>query len=170
MLSEWPKGSLPESPEADAEINWLIALITAVRSVKTEMNVPGGAKVNLVVVGAGADTGTRIESHLAAITRIGRVERVDYGSEVPPDSAQIVLGDAIFAMPLAGVIDLAAERARLAKESQKLDDEIDRFDRKLGNAQFVEKAPEDVIEEQRQRRADAVERRQRLKEAADRLH
>jgi valyl-tRNA synthetase len=169
MLADWPRGNQPESPPADAEIGWLIALVSAIRSVRTEMNVPAGAKVNLVVVGAGADTGTRIETHLASIGRMARVERIDYGSEVPPDSAQIVLGDAIFAMPLAGVIDLAAERVRLAKEAQKLDAEIDKFDRKLGNPQFVEKAPEEVIEEQRQRRADAVERRQRLQEALDRL-
>jgi valyl-tRNA synthetase len=169
ILSDWPKAGLPESPEADAEIGWLIALVTAVRSVRTEMNVPAGAKVSVVVIGAGAETGTRVEANLAAITRLARLESIDYGSDVPTDSAQIVLGDATFAIPLAGVIDIAAERGRLDREMQKIDEEVGKIDRKLGNPQFVEKAPEEVIEEQRQRRADAVERRQRLNEALERL-
>jgi valyl-tRNA synthetase len=70
---------------------------------------------------------------------------------------------------MAGVIDIAAERARLQKDMQKEDVEIDKIDRKLGNEQFVAKAPPEVIEEQRQRRADAVERRNHIAEALARL-
>jgi valyl-tRNA synthetase len=75
----------------------------------------------------------------------------------------------VFALPLAGVIDISAERARLQKDMAKEDSEIDKIDRKLGNEQFVAKAPPEVIEEQRQRRADAVERRNYLAEALARL-
>jgi valyl-tRNA synthetase len=133
------------------------------------MNVPGGAKVRLVVVGAGEETGTRVEAHLGSLTRLARLDSVDYSSEVPPESAQIVLGEAIFALPLAGVIDIAAERARLSKEMQKEDAEIEKIDRKLNNEQFVAKAPPEVIEEQRERRASAVDRRSHIAEALARL-
>ncbi len=169
IISEWPDLRGLENKEADAELQWLITLVTGIRSVRQEMNVPAGAKVQLVVVGAGLDTGTRVEAHLPALTRLARLERVDYSDIVPKDSAQIVIGEATFVLPLAGVIDIFVERARLAKEVDKLEDEIDKIDKKLNNPQFVSKAPEEVIEEQKQRREEAVTRRDRLKEALDRL-
>lgn len=81
---------------------------------------------------------------------------------MPSGAAQIVVGEAVFALPLAGIIDLDAERARLAKEIAKLDDEVGKIDKKLGNEQFMAKAPEAVVEEQRARRADAQDRKARL--------
>ena len=88
---------------------------------------------------------------------------------MPSGSAQLGFGEATFALPLAGVIDLAVERARLEKEIARLDEEIDKIDRKLGNEQFVSKAPEEVIEEQRTRRAEALARRERIAAALARL-
>ena len=76
------------------------------------MNVPAGAKIPLVIVGAGEESGTRVESQLQALIRMARLDRVDYASDVPGGSAQIVLGEATFALPLAGVIDIDAERVR----------------------------------------------------------
>ncbi len=169
IVSEWPDLAGLEDPTADAELEWLVSLVTGIRSVRQEMNVPAGAKVKLVVVGAGAETGARVTTHLSALTRLARLESVENGADVPPNSAQLVLGEATFALPLAGVIDIAAERARLAKDMQKQDDEIAKIDKKLGNEQFVAKAPEEVIEEQRQRRAEAVDRRKRIAEALARL-
>ncbi|WP_421760141.1 valine--tRNA ligase [Devosia sp.] len=169
VISEWPDLAGLEDAEADAELDWLLSLVTGIRSVRQEMNVPAGAKIRLVVVGAGAETGTRLEAQLAALTRLARLETVDYVDDVPPDSAQLVLGEATFALPLAGVIDLAAERARLTKDIAKIDDEVDKIDKKLGNEQFVSKAKPEVIEEQRARRAEALDRRARLAEALARL-
>jgi valyl-tRNA synthetase len=169
IVSGWPELAGLEDPEAEAELDWLIALVTGIRSVRQEMNVPPSAKVRLVVIGAGAETGTRIEAQLAALTRLARLEAVDYVDDVPGDSAQIVLGEATFALPLAGVIDLDAERARIGKEIAKADDDIAKVDKKLGNEQFVSKAPPEVIEEQHQRRAEAVARREKLAEALARL-
>ncbi|HHY48611.1 MAG TPA: class I tRNA ligase family protein, partial [Alphaproteobacteria bacterium] len=169
ILSRWPSMKGLEDAEADAELEWLIELVSGIRSVRTEMNVPAGAKIPLLVAGAGADTGTRIETHLAALQRLARLERVDYTSEVPRNAAQIVLNEATFALPLAGVIDLAAEKARLVREIARLDDDVEKIDRKLGNPQFVAKAPPEVIEEQRTRREDATLRRERLQAALDRL-
>ena len=88
---------------------------------------------------------------------------------MPGESAQFVVGDATFALPLAGVIDLAAEKTRLEKEVGKLDGEIAQVDKKLGNEQFVSKAPEEVIEEQKSRREAAAQRRQKILEALKRL-
>ena len=169
IISEWPDLAGLEDPEADAELDWLVTLVSGIRSVRQEMNVPGGAKIRLVVVGAGAETGTRVEAQLGALTRLARLESVDYVDDVPPDSAQIVLGEATFALPLAGVIDLDAERARLTKDIARIDDEVEKIDRKLGNEQFVSKAKPEVIEEQRTRRAEALDRRARLVEALARL-
>jgi valyl-tRNA synthetase len=169
VVSSWPDLAGLEDKDADAEMNWLIDLVSGIRSVRTEMNVPAGAKIPLVIIGAGVETGTRAEAQLQALVRLARLEDVSYSSDVPEGSAQIVLGEATFALPLAGIIDLAAERARLEKEIGKEGVEIEKIDRKLGNEQFVAKAPPEVIEEQRARREEAVARRDRLRAALARL-
>ncbi|CAN7416194.1 valine--tRNA ligase [Devosia sp. Root413D1] len=169
IISEWPELAGLEDPEAQAELDWLVSLISGIRSVRQEMNVPAGAKVKLLVVGAGETTGIRVEANLSALTRLARLESVDYTSDVPRDSAQLVLGEATFVLPLAGVIDLDAERGRLKKDIAKETVEIDKIDKKLGNEQFLAKAAEEVIEEQRSRRAEAEDRRARLTEALSRL-
>jgi valyl-tRNA synthetase len=169
MLSAWPNLAGLRDAEADGEMEWLIGLVSGIRSVRTEMNVPAGAKVKLLVIGAGVDTGTRIETHLGAISRLARVETAEYVSEAPRDSAQLVLGEATFAIPLAGVIDIAAELARLRKDRDKLEDEIGKINNKLNNPQFAAKAPPEVIEEQRSRREDAMLRQEKIEQALARL-
>ncbi|WP_291390250.1 valine--tRNA ligase, partial [Devosia sp.] len=169
IISEWPELAGLEDPEAQAELDWLVALISGIRSVRQEMNVPAGAKVKLLVVGAGAETGTRLEANLSALTRLARLDSVDYTSDVPRDSAQLILGEATFVLPLAGVIDLDAERGRLKRDIAKEQSEIDKIDKKLGNEQFLAKAAEEVIEEQRTRREESLERLKRLQEALSRL-
>jgi valyl-tRNA synthetase len=169
ILSSWPDLAQHADPEADNEVEWLIQLVSAIRSVRTEMNVPAGAKIKLVIVGADAETGTRAEAQLTALMRMARLDDVTYGTEVPRGSAQIVLGSATFALPLAGVIDIAAEQARLEKEIAKEDLEMEKIDRKLGNPQFVSKAKPEVIEEQYERRRESEARRAKLHEALMRL-
>jgi valyl-tRNA synthetase len=169
IISEWPELAGLEDPEAQAELDWLVSLISGIRSVRQEMNVPAGAKVKLLVVGAGETTGIRVEANLSALTRLARLESVDYTSDVPRDSAQLILGEATFVLPLAGVIDLDAERGRLKKDIAKETVEIDKIDKKLSNEQFLAKAAEEVIDEQRSRRAEAEDRRARLTEALSRL-
>ncbi|SFZ82385.1 valyl-tRNA synthetase [Devosia enhydra] len=169
IISEWPALAGLEDEAADAEMGWLLALVSGIRSVRTEMNVPAGAKAKLVVVGAADDTRSRITTHLPALSRLARLETVDYAEEVPPSSAQMVIGEATYALPLAGMIDLDAERARLGKDIGKLTDDVGKIDRKLDNPQFVAKAPPEVIEEQKSRRAEAVETLAKLQEALARL-
>ncbi|MEO8883024.1 MAG: valine--tRNA ligase [Devosia sp.] len=170
IVSEWPELAGLGDAEAEAELGWLVGLISGIRSVKQEMNVPGGAKIPLEIVGASPVTMERVARQMGALTRLARLDTVVEASGVPKDSAQIVLGEAIYALPLAGVIDLGAEKSRLGKDIVKLDSEIAVIDKKLGNEQFVSKAPEEVIEEQRGRRAEAVYRREQIAAALARLN
>ncbi|MET3925517.1 valine--tRNA ligase [Devosia sp. 2618] len=170
ILTEWPDLSGLEDAEADAELNWLIDVITNVRSVRSEMNVPAGAKLPIVVVGAGETTLRRLVAGTSLITRLARLEEISPQSTVPGESAQFVVGEATWALPLAGVIDIAVEKVRLEKEVAKLDAEVSQIDKKLGNEQFVAKAPEEVIDEQKARREAAIERRHHIAEALKRLN
>ncbi|MBE0579054.1 valine--tRNA ligase [Devosia sp.] len=169
ILTDWPNLAGLEDPEADADLTWLIDVISNVRSVRSEMNVPAGAKLQMVVVGAGETTLRRLVAGTSLITRLARLEEISPQSTVPGESAQFVVGEATWALPLAGVIDISAEKVRLEKEVTKLDAEIAQIDKKLGNEQFVAKAPEEVIEEQKARREAAIERRHYILEALKRL-
>jgi valyl-tRNA synthetase len=170
IVSEWPELSGLSFPEADAEITWLISVISALRSVRTEMNVPAGAKVPLVVVGGDATTATRISVHEPALARLGRVASIAASDTVPSSSAQFVVGEATWALPLAEIIDIGAEKARLEKELKKLEGEIAGLTKKLGNEQFLAKAPDEVVAEQRARLAEAQDRAERIKAAISRLN
>ena len=165
MLADWPVLDAISYPQAGAELGWLIDVISAIRSVRTEMNVPAGAKVPLVVVGASAETTARIETHRAAIERLARVSTIDPVDVIPASSAQLVVGEASWGLPLADLIDIAAERQRLSKDVKKLEGEIGGLEKKLGNEQFLAKAPEEVIEEQKERLGDAKTRREKLQQA-----
>jgi len=167
-ISPWPDSGF-EDRAAAAEINWLIRLVEEVRSVRAETNIPAGAQIPVVVSDASAETRERLARHQAAIARLARVNEVQLAKSAPSGSAQIVIGEAIVSIPLAGLIDLGAERARLAKETDRLTKEIGKLDAKLGNPEFVAKAPEEVVEEQRERREDAALRIDRMQAALARL-
>jgi valyl-tRNA synthetase len=167
-LSPWPTPIFEDAAAAE-EINWLIEFISAVRSVRSEMNVPAAAMVTLFVAGATFATATRLQHHDALIRRLARVETVSLASAPQKGAVQIVVGEATVSMPLAGVIDLEAERARLTKEVDRVAKEIAKIEAKLGNEQFIAKAREDVIEEQRERLTEAMTLRTRTVAALNRL-
>jgi valyl-tRNA synthetase len=155
---------------ADAEIGWLVKLISDIRSARAELNVPAGAKLKLLVVGGNETTKRQLDTHGPAIERLARVESIDPAATAAPRaSLQIVLGEATYALPVGEVIDLAVEGTRLKKEIKKLADEVGKIDAKLGNAAFVSRAPEEVVEEQRERRAQAEQTSVRLSQALERL-
>nr|ART36788.1 D429 [uncultured bacterium] len=169
--AQWPRdmGHLI-NPSADQELDWVIRLITAVRSVRAELNVPAGAKIPLLVKDANGDTQNRLRDHGGLIERLARLTSIAAAPEkIPPGAVQEVLGEATLILPLAEVIDVSAERARLAKSLQKLDGEIARAETKLGNAAFVDRAPAHVIETERERLTEQQVSRLRLKEALARL-
>ncbi len=166
----WPEFSkLPVSDAAAAEMQWVIDLIKGVRSVRSEMNVPAAAKIPLVLTGADADGAGRLSRNTDVIATLARLSSAETATAIPKGSAQFVLGEAVVALPLGDVIDFAKERARLEKDLKKAEDEIARFDAKLGNEQFVSKAPPDVLEEQHTKRAEAQALATRLREAVARL-
>jgi valyl-tRNA synthetase len=169
ILSTWPELDGLEDPSADAELSWLIEVITNIRSVRSEMNVPASAKLQLAVIGADDTTLRRLVAGTSLITRLARLEAISPQTTVPGESAQFVVGEATWALPLAEFIDISAEKARLQKEIGKLDAEVSQIDKKLGNEQFVAKAPEEVIEEQKARRQAAADRRSRIGDALQRL-
>jgi len=168
-LAPWPAYRGLGDADADAEIGWVIALVSDIRSVRSEMNVPAGSRIPAVLVGADSTTRRRAERWMPEITRLGRLSSLALAEEVPSGSAQIVSGEAIIALPLAGVIDLAAERARLGKELEKAAKDIAAIDGRLSNAGFLAKAPEEVVEEARERRSELEARKGKVSEALQRL-
>jgi valyl-tRNA synthetase len=166
----WPDLSgAPDYTAASSEMEWVMNLIKGVRSVRAEMNVPAGAKIPLVLTGASQESAARLARHIDVIATLARLSSAEAGPAIPKGSAQFVLGEAVVALPLGEVIDFAKERARLEKDLKKTQDEIARFDAKLSNEQFVAKAPEDVLTEQREKRAEAAALAVRLTDAIGRL-
>jgi valyl-tRNA synthetase len=164
----WPAPAAIDA-SADVEMGWLVKLISDIRSARAELNVPARAKLKLLVVGANDTTQKRLDVHRAAIERLSRVEGIEAAAIAPKAALQIVVGEAAYALPVGDVIDLKAEGARLQKEIKKLADEVGKIDAKLGNANFVSRAPEEVVEEQRERRTQAEQTRARLSTALERL-
>ncbi len=165
---DYPAGLV--DPQATAEMDWVIRLISAVRTIRSEMNVPPAAELPATLRDASAETKRRLDSHGALIRRLARLASIEVSDAVPAKgSAQAVIDEATLVLPLAGIIDLDKERARLTKEIEKNASEVEKIDRKLGNAQFLEKAPDDVVEEQRERRAEAQAVIERLREALARV-
>ena len=167
-LSHWPRPDFTDEAAA-AEVNWIIDLVSAVRSVRSEMNIPNAARMPLVVVGASEATRARLSANATAIGLLARATGVETADAVPPSSAQLVLGEATLALPLAGIIDFDAEQARLEKEIGRIVGEITRIDKKLDNAKFVAQAPEEVVEAEREKRATYVADSERLSAALKRV-
>ena len=168
VLTEWP--TLAVSPDGAAdEINWIVNLIGEIRSVRAEMNVPAGAQVPLVLVGAGDVTRARLSANEAVLKRLARLSEITLADMPPTNSAQIIAGEVTACLPLEGVIDFAAERKRLSGDAVKLSEEIARIDAKLANPQFMAKAKEEANEEQRDRHETATARLGRIIAALKRL-
>jgi len=168
-LAPWSNLDDLIDPQAEAEIGWVVDLVTEIRSARSETNVPAGAQIPLVLVASSADVKARAERWGDIVRRLARISDISYADAAPKSSIQLLIRGEVAALPLEGVIDLDAERARLAKEIQKLDVEVGKIDAKLGNADFIKRAPEEVVEEQRERREEALTRKAKMDEALGRL-
>jgi valyl-tRNA synthetase len=168
-LAAWPVLRPPVDREADAEIGWLVELIGEIRSARSETNVPAGAMIPLVLVSPSAAAQERLGRWGETIRRLARLSEIAMREAAPPNSVQLLVRGEVAALPLEGIVDLGAEKGRLQKELQKLDADIARVDAKLHNADFLARAPEDVVEEQHERRADAEGRKRKVREALARL-
>jgi valyl-tRNA synthetase len=154
---------------AEAEIGWVVDLVTAIRSVRAEMNIAPATLTSLVLAGASAETKARLPRWNDVIKRMARLSDISFADRAPEGAVQLLVRGEAAALPLKGVIDLAAERTRLDKEIAKADADIKRVDAKLGNEKFVANAPEEIVEEEKEKREAAVARRAKIIEALQRL-
>jgi valyl-tRNA synthetase len=168
-LESWPELSAYTNKQAEEEIGWLVDLISEVRSARSETNVPAGAQVPLVLVGADEGVRARVERWSETLTRLARLSEIGFADAAPKNAVQLLVRGSVAALPLEGIVDLAAEVARLKKEAGKARAEIGKIDGKLGNADFLARAPEEVVDEQRERRDAEAARLVKIEEALVRL-
>ncbi|WP_395447074.1 valine--tRNA ligase [Aminobacter sp. UC22_36] len=164
----WPAPDF-EDVGAAAEINWLVDLVSGIRSVRSEMNVPPAAIAPLVFVGANDVTLERLKRHQSAIARLARVGEITHEATAPKGAAQIVAGEATACLPLGSLIDLSAEAARLQKELAKTTEEIARLHKKLSNEKFVASAPEEIVAAEREKLEDYRRTQEKLDTALSRV-
>ena len=166
----WPRfGPDAQSADANEEIDWVIRLVTSIRSTRADLNVPAGAKAPAIIVNASPQNKDRTRRYSDIIERLARLELFSISSEIPDGAVRMVHDEATVALSIAEFIDLNAERARLSKEIDKLNKDIDGIDRKLANEQFLAKAPPEVVDEQRERRAESENVIARLQDALSTL-
>ncbi|WP_119458816.1 valine--tRNA ligase [Rhodospirillaceae bacterium SYSU D60014] len=171
ITDEWPVYP-PELVDeaAAAEMDWVIRLITEVRAVRSEMNVPPAAQIPMQLRGADNTMRARLDRHRELILRLARLSSIAVTADEPPKGAvQIVVDEATVILPLAEFVDVEQEKARLNKEIAKLAADTAKIEKKLANEQFLAKAPPEVVDDQRERLAEAVQVRNKLKGALDRL-
>jgi valyl-tRNA synthetase len=168
-LAQWPKHAALDDAQAEAEIGWVVDLVTAIRSVRAEMNITVTTEVAVVLVGASAATQARAGRWADTMRRLARLSDISFAAVAPPGAVQVIVRGEVAALPLKGVIDFAAERTRLEKERSRADSDIARVDAKLGNPQFVARAAEEVVEGEREKREEAEQRRAKILEALARL-
>ena len=164
--------SWPDVPAVvdETNINFVIDIISEIRTMRAEMNVPLSAKPDLVLRGMNEAQASIIADMDASILRLARVSAVQvHEGDMPKQSARSTLASVDIALPLAGILDFDAERERLQKEIAVTDIEITKISKKLGNESFVAKAPEAVVEENRRRLAEEESRKAGLEAAFSRL-
>ncbi|TNE63077.1 MAG: valine--tRNA ligase [Alphaproteobacteria bacterium] len=165
----WPRVTDVDAA-AGAEVNWAIKFITEVRSTRAEMNVPASAKATALVVGASDETKARLNAFQDMLCRMARLEVAKATDKADTKgAAQLVVDEATVYLPLADLMDLDAEKARLEKNADKLQKEVGSLSGRLNNQGFVAKAPEHVVAEAREQLADLEAQLEKTKAALKRL-
>ncbi|MBC7908241.1 MAG: valine--tRNA ligase, partial [Rhodospirillaceae bacterium] len=176
MLRAWPKFHGLVDAAAEEEMDWVVRVISNVRGVRSEMNVPAAAQVELLVSGLAGSKQAWAKTHADLILRLARLSVLE--PQAAPDritqafaqgAAQMVVDEATFVMPLGGVIDIDKERARLEKEIARVEGEIAKVDKKFANPDFVARAAPEVVEENRERREEWSAAKVKFQEAMQRL-
>ncbi|MEM7508541.1 MAG: valine--tRNA ligase, partial [Pseudomonadota bacterium] len=168
--AEWPDlSAVAPDATAEAEIGWVIAAVEGIRSVRAEMNVPASAKIEMVLTGHNAPTAMKLLRNAPLIQRLARLSECAVAEDAPEGSVTVPMEDCTINLPLAGVIDVAAEKARLTKARDKVAKEVKGLEGKLLNQGFLAKAPEHVVEEQRERLTAAEAELDKLNAALARL-
>jgi valyl-tRNA synthetase len=170
ISAAWPEAAAQTVDRtAAAEMEWVVAAISAIRGLRAEMNVPPAARLPLLVKDAEPAAMERIERHRQHFLRLARLDRIEPAAAVPPGAIQAIVNDATLILPLGAVVDLGREKVRLEKEIGRLDAELAKIGAKLGNPNFLAKAKAEVVEEQREREADMTRDRDRVKAAYERI-
>jgi valyl-tRNA synthetase len=168
IVAKWP---MPDAraldPEAAVEIDWLIRLVGGIRAARAELNVPPAARLSLHARDAGEGSRRRLERHRAAIERLARVTLA--AGEAAGAAAQIPVDEATYVLPLEGAIDIAAERARLAKAIEAGEKERDSLAARLANPAFVSRAKPEAVEKARADHAEKADEAERYRAALSRL-
>lgn len=167
--AQWPaKENVDEN--AIAHIDWAIELISAIRSLRAEMNLPAGSKLTAYLQGANEQSASNVNQFANIICAMARLEKIElYNGEITPDMVQTVFRENTVLIPLKGIVDFTAERERLQKELAGLNKNLEGYARKLNNPAFVDKAPAAVVEEERRRQAEALENKAKVEEALQRI-
>ncbi len=167
-LTKWPEETLIDEEAAD-DINWLIDVVTGIRSVRFEMNIPVATQAPLVVVEGGEVTRERVKRYDALLKKLARIEVIDFSDKVPEISAQMILGEAVFCLPLGQLIDLEAERVRLRKDVSKIEQDIEKISLKLNNPKFIANAKAEIVERERNRVVELRAAQKKIFVALERL-
>ena len=167
----WPSYTAADlvDSQADADLSWTVAMIEAIRSARAQMNVPAGAFIPLVVKGMDDAAKSAWEQNEALIMRFARIESIAHVEDLPKGTVALAASGGTFGLPLEGVIDVAAEKARLEKTLGKLAKELGGLRGRLNNPKFAESAPTEVLEETRKNLSLREAEEAKLKDAFDRL-
>lgn len=169
IVAKWPKPEAQSDPRAKAEIDWLIDVVSEVRSARTELNVPPSAKLHLFATNAPDETADRLDRLHTMLTRLARLESIQLSPFDGAGAAQVVVGGTTYALPLEGVIDLEAERGRLSKAVGAAEKERDSLAQRLGNPAFTERAKPEAVEKARSDHAEKSAEAERYRAALERL-
>ena len=168
-LGPWPKQGFEVDEAVEAEIGWVVDLIAEIRSVRSEMGVPPATLTPLILVSPSARAAESARAWSESIRRLARVGSVEAADAAPPGALQLVVRGEAVALPLAGIVDLDAEKARLAREVDKVKVEIAKVESKLGNDDFLARAPEEIVAEHEDRLETFQLRLVKLNAARERL-
>jgi valyl-tRNA synthetase len=171
IRAPWPTPvAVHEAEAARDDLGWVVRLVSEVRTVRSEMNVPPATLAPVLLKDASAATRERASRWFEQIARLARASELrPLEGEVPPNSAQAILDETTLVLPLAGLIDIPAERQRLEKERARALQDAEKTLRKLENADFIARAPEEIVEENRERLAAARREVARLEAALQRI-
>jgi valyl-tRNA synthetase len=169
IVARWPEPDAQGDPRAKADVEWLINLVSEIRSARTELNVPPSAKLHLFAANAPDETVSRLTSLHAMLTRLARLESIQLSPFDGSGAAQVVVQGTTYALPLEGVIDLEAERGRLSKAAGVAEKERDSLAQRLGNPSFTERAKPEAVEKARSDFAEKTAEAERYRAALERL-
>lgn len=166
--------SWPEAENIDEnalnDIDWMIDLVTSIRSLRAGMNLPAGAKLSIYLKDANSQSIKKMNAFEAIICSLARLEKIEaFSGEISKDMVQDVFKEATILLPLKGIVDFAAEKERLQKELEALNKNLEGYARKLENPSFVDRAPAAVVEEEKRRQAEALENKTKVEEALQRI-